>query len=414
MAVTTVPAATSVVNNEGGADDRGCDSDGSSDLSSCSSMMGRQMTEVSEAQCGELMERQYSSFRGREGDFWRRQCTTPALRQNQDCMEGLRRQLSAPSPNVSILPPLTGGVSRIQEEMSSEASSWPPGSRQITEYSEVADDGLLEAAIRTVVTNCNFSVACADPTTMDTELIAVSDGFCRLTGYEREEALGENCRFLNEGCDIPAEQRERLITTVNTGEPFVGVLQNRRKSGEEFQNLLDLRGLVIARSPRDGEDIWVLMAVQMDVTGEDPQACPADHMSLQNQVASRIRRQMVKQLGELGLSGAMRGPSNGGGTTLRGCSWSLTLGTCWRTGKAGHSVVEPDLEGAPASLGTLAPPVPQPVAEPPPQPVSSSPGFAVQSRARHWLMAWVLVAGATFACLAAATASRLARRRSIR
>jgi len=136
MAVTTVPAATSVVHNEGGADDRG-DSDGSSDLSSCSSMMGRQMTEVSEAQCGELMERQYSSFRGREGDFWRRQCTTPALRQNQDCMEGLRRQLSAPSPTAGILPPFQGmgGVSRIQEEMSSESSSGPTGSRQITELS---------------------------------------------------------------------------------------------------------------------------------------------------------------------------------------------------------------------------------------------------------------------------------------
>jgi len=408
MAVTAVPAATSVVHNEGGADDRG-DSDDSSDLSSCSSMMGRQMTEVSEAQCGELMERQYSSFRGREGDFWRRQCTTPALRQNQDCMEGLRRQLSAPSPTVGLLPPLMGGVSRIQEEMSSESSIGLTGSRQVTEMSEMLDDGLLEAAIRTVVTNCNFSVACADPTTMDTELIAVSDGFCRLTGYEREKVLGENCRFLNVGCDMPAEQREQLTTTVNTGEPFVGVLRNRRKSGEEFQNLLDLRGLVIARSPQSGEDIWVLMAVQMDVTGEDPQDCPADHLSLQNQVAGRIRRQMVKQLGELGLSGAMRsaGPSNGG-STLKGCSWSLTLGICWRTGKSSHTVVKADLEGAPAA------PVPQPVAEPPPRPVSLLPGFALQSCARHWLVAWFLVAGATFACLTAAAASQLARRRSIR
>jgi len=406
MAVDTIPAATSAVRNEGGADDRG-DSDGSSDLSSCSSMMGRQMTEVSEVQCGELMERQYSSFRGREGDFWKRQCTTPALRRNQDCMDGLRRQLSAPSPTVNHLPPLMGGVPRIQEEMSSE-SSGPAGSRQITEISEMPDDGLLEAAIRTVVTNCNFSVACADPTTMDAELIAVSDGFVRLTGYEREEALGENCRFLNEGCDMPAEQRERLTTTVNTGEPFVGVLRNRRKSGEEFQNLLDLRGLVIARSPQSGEDIWVLMAVQMDVTGEDPQALPADCLSLQNQVAARIRRQMVKQLGELGLSGAMRGigPSNGG-SSLKGCNWSLTLGTCWRT-KAGHSVVKPDPEGA------LAPAVPEPDVESPPRLDSSVPGLELGTRSCHWFRPWLLVAGATLACLAAAAASRLARRRSIR
>mmetsp|Transcript_120501 Transcript_120501/g.239844 ORF Transcript_120501/g.239844 Transcript_120501/m.239844 type:complete len:407 (-) Transcript_120501:76-1296(-) len=405
MAVTSLPAATSDVGGEGGADDRG-DSDDSSDLSSCSSKMGRQMTEVSEVQCGELMERQYSSFRGREGDFWKRQCTTPALRQNQDCMEGLRRQISAPSPHGSHLPPFVGGVARIQEEMSSESSGLT-GSRQITEISDMPpDDGLLEAAIRTVVTNCNFSVACADPTSMDVELIAVSDGFVRLSGYEREEVLGENCRFLSEGCDIPERQRQQLVTTVNTGEPFVGVLRNRRKCGEEFLNLLDLRGLVIARRPESGEDIWVLMAVQLDVTGTDPQAIPGDHLSLQNQVAGRIRRQMVKQLGELGLSCAMRSVSNGG-RGVKGCSWSLTLGTCWRTSKAGHSVVKPDLEGS------LAPPVPESDAEEPRQPNSSVPGLALQSRARHWFLAWFLVGGATFACLAAAAASRLARRRSI-
>ena len=39
-----------------------------------------------------------------------------------------------------------------------------------------------------------FCVACCS--SRDTPLVYVSDSFCSMTGFERKEMLGRNCRFL--------------------------------------------------------------------------------------------------------------------------------------------------------------------------------------------------------------------------
>eukprot|EP00418_Pyrodinium_bahamense_P075788 CAMPEP_0179057180 /NCGR_PEP_ID=MMETSP0796-20121207/24199_1 /TAXON_ID=73915 /ORGANISM="Pyrodinium bahamense, Strain pbaha01" /LENGTH=441 /DNA_ID=CAMNT_0020753887 /DNA_START=99 /DNA_END=1424 /DNA_ORIENTATION=+ len=316
-------------------------SDGS-DISSVASM-GRQITELSEAQCADLMEQQCRGFQSRESDFWKRQNTTPATRRNEECLEGLRRQISCPTPSNLRTQPGTR-LARIQDSRSGSSNNTPCGtpfsSRQVSQAAEAPDEGLIESAICAVVSECNFSVAVADPTTMDAELVAVSEGFVRLTGYDREEVVGENCRFLNEGCSMPEEQRQCLCRAVETGSPFVGVLDNRKKSGDPFSNLLDLRGLVIAKNARSGEDIWVLVAIQQDVTDMDRTRLPANHLPLHNQVASRIRKRLVKQLAELGLSAAMtelKWQEKLSPRTPSSCSirkpvgvWCLAPTICWK------------------------------------------------------------------------------------
>mmetsp|Transcript_71617 Transcript_71617/g.213741 ORF Transcript_71617/g.213741 Transcript_71617/m.213741 type:complete len:476 (+) Transcript_71617:72-1499(+) len=312
-----------------------------SEISSVASM-GRQITEVSQAQCIDLMEQQCRGFQARESDFWKRQSTTPAERRNTECLDGLKRQISCPMPSNGPMRATTR-LDRIKD--TSSGSSYSPvvtpfGSRQVSQVAEAPDEGLIENTICGVVSECNFSVAVADPTSMDTELIAVSEGFVSLVGYSREEVLGENCRFLNEGCDMPPEQRSQLCRSVETGSPFVGVLSNRRKSGETFQNLLDLRGLIIAKNTRSGEDIWVLIAVQQDVTDMDRSRIPANHLPLLNQVAGRIRKRLVKQLAELGLAGAMteirwessQPPTPGGKSLISRPtgSWCLATSIAWK------------------------------------------------------------------------------------
>lgn len=242
--------------------------------------MGRQITELSQAQCIDLMEQQCRGFQARESDFWKRQSTTPAERRNVECLDGLRRQISCPMPSNGPIRAKTR-LDRIKDTSSGSSCCSPAptpfGSRQVTGQAvEAPDEGLIENTICGVVSECNFSVAVADPTSMDMELIAVSEGFVNLVGYSREEVLGENCRFLNEGCDMPPAQRSQLHKTMETGSPFVGVVSNKRKSGQVFQNLLDLRGLIIAKNTRSGEDIWVLIAVQQDVTDLDRSRIPAN------------------------------------------------------------------------------------------------------------------------------------------
>lgn len=103
------------------------------------------------------------------------------------------------------------------------------------------------------------SVTLGRPEGPDCPLIGISDGFERLTGYLRREIVGRNCRFLNQGCVVSAVDRHAMRVCVRTGQSFTGVLQNRRKNGELFSNLLSMRTLRIGNMP-------YILGVQIDVT----------------------------------------------------------------------------------------------------------------------------------------------------
>jgi len=98
----------------------------------------------------------------------------------------------------------------------------------------------------------------------DTPLIGCSPGFLALSGRTRQEVLGQNCRFLNQGCIQPLKLREKLRESVRSGMPFMGVLQNNRHVGrgkyEMFENLLHL--VVVVAGTRA-----YMLGIQADVTG---------------------------------------------------------------------------------------------------------------------------------------------------
>lgn len=130
---------------------------------------------------------------------------------------------------------------------------------------KVMDHCFLSAVSR-VVANCRFCVSIADPSQPDVPLVAVSSGFERMSGFAAADILGMNCRFLNHDCPMDTEERSDLRISCRTGRPFSRILQNRRRDGDIFLNLLDLRGLTIARDTETGEDIWYLVGIQSDVT----------------------------------------------------------------------------------------------------------------------------------------------------
>jgi len=98
----------------------------------------------------------------------------------------------------------------------------------------------------------------------DTPLVGVSPGFLCLSGLERQDVVGRNCRFLNQ--NVPLKLREKLRHSVRTGTPFMGVLDNRRHIGsgvfENFSNLLHL--VVVPAGSRR-----YFLGIQANVTGLD-------------------------------------------------------------------------------------------------------------------------------------------------
>mmetsp|Transcript_14870 Transcript_14870/g.27893 ORF Transcript_14870/g.27893 Transcript_14870/m.27893 type:complete len:735 (+) Transcript_14870:55-2259(+) len=169
-------------------------------------------------------------------------------------------------------------------------------------------DHVAKTAASRAVSNCTFSVSVADPSLPDMPLVAVSKSFEVMTGFTCEEIVGLNCRFLNHDCEMSPHQRYELRKSCQTGKPFTGLLQNRRKSGDLFVNLLDLRGLKVAKDAETGEDIWYLVGIQSDVTnlvdkdGQTPTEIRQRHAAELQDVANNLREQLQREFAELALT----------------------------------------------------------------------------------------------------------------
>jgi PAS domain S-box-containing protein len=73
----------------------------------------------------------------------------------------------------------------------------------------------------------------------DNPIVYASPGFFRLTGYEAEEVIGRNCRFL-QGKDTDPAAVTRLRHAIQVGEPCTVELLNYRKDGTSFWNELSI------------------------------------------------------------------------------------------------------------------------------------------------------------------------------
>lgn len=169
-------------------------------------------------------------------------------------------------------------------------------------------DYVAQAAASRAVSSCTFSVSIADPSQPDAPLVAISPEFEQLTGYSCKEVIGKNCRFLNRDCDMDHLQRCDLRRCVQTGRPFSCLLHNRCKSGEPFYNLLDVRGLRVAKDVLTGEDIWYLIGIQSDVSDlvdefEDfPAQVRETHERELQSVADHLRKELATEIAKLALS----------------------------------------------------------------------------------------------------------------
>lgn len=99
-----------------------------------------------------------------------------------------------------------------------------------------------------------------DPRLPDNPIVFVNAAFQTLTGYDRDEIVGRNCRFL-QGPDTDPAAIRAIREAVATASDLQVDLLNYRKDGTTFWNALFL-------SPVRGEDgeVQFFFASQLDVT----------------------------------------------------------------------------------------------------------------------------------------------------
>ncbi|KAH6614723.1 PAS domain-containing protein [Chaetomium sp. MPI-SDFR-AT-0129] len=122
--------------------------------------------------------------------------------------------------------------------------------------------------------SCAFVVT--DVTLNDCPIIYVSDNFQNLTGYNRHEIVGNNCRFLQspDGKVEAGSRREfvandavfKLKNAVAEGKEIQQSLINYRKGGKPFLNLLTMIPI-----PWDSDEIKYCIGFQIDLV-ECPEA----------------------------------------------------------------------------------------------------------------------------------------------
>ncbi len=110
---------------------------------------------------------------------------------------------------------------------------------RINKIIEKADDLMLK---QQALEDAPFGITIADMRQDDEPIIYANDGFTRISGYQNEEVVGRNCRFL-QGEGTEEEPASRMREAIERDEAVQVELRNYRKSGELFWNEVTLSPL---------------------------------------------------------------------------------------------------------------------------------------------------------------------------
>ncbi len=109
--------------------------------------------------------------------------------------------------------------------------------------------------IASVVTN---------PRLQDNPIVACNQPFMDLTGYNRDEIVGRNCRFLS-GPETEPWLTDRITSSVEARRPVLVEILNYRKDGEAFRNAV----LVAPVFDDDGE-LEYFLGSQVEIEMDEP------------------------------------------------------------------------------------------------------------------------------------------------
>jgi two-component system, chemotaxis family, CheB/CheR fusion protein len=129
----------------------------------------------------------------------------------------------------------------------------------ITTLSEARSEiQLQQLAIETAVNG----IIITDPRLEGNPITYANQGFVNLTGYDRDEILGRNCKFL-QGKDTDPKAVQKIREALGRGDSIRTTLLNYRKNGEAFWN-----DLQISPVHDDAGNLVNFVGVQHDITDQ--------------------------------------------------------------------------------------------------------------------------------------------------
>ncbi|WP_425490428.1 PAS domain-containing protein [Novosphingobium hassiacum] len=147
-----------------------------------------------------------------------------------------------------------------------------------------------------------MAICLCDPHQADIPIVFANAAFRDLTGYEQDEIVGHNCRFL-QGPDTDRDAVARIRTAVEKEEVCVVELLNYRKDGTPFWNALHLGPVYDA----DGRLVY-LFGSQWDVTEVRTARADERHArELARELSHRMKNMFAVIGGIVNFTGRARG-----------------------------------------------------------------------------------------------------------
>ncbi|EMI17405.1 signal transduction histidine kinase with CheB and CheR activity [Rhodopirellula maiorica SM1] len=146
-------------------------------------------------------------------------------------------------------------------------------------------------------------IVITDATAEDNPITYANPGFLSLTGYERDEVTGINCRFL-QGDDSDSETLAKLREAIAAGESCHVTLRNYRKDGTPFWNDLQITPVFDERDRLVNfvgvqNDITDRMKVQeaLQLANQEAKAASEAKSSFMANMSHELRTPMTAMLG---------------------------------------------------------------------------------------------------------------------
>ncbi|MGM0418543.1 MAG: EAL domain-containing protein [Thermodesulfobacteriota bacterium] len=129
-------------------------------------------------------------------------------------------------------------------------------------------------------------------TDVDGKIEYVNSKFEDVTGFTKDEAVGQTPRILSSGL-TPKEIYEDLWSTVLTGNVWTGELMNRKKNGKTFW----IRTYILPVKNNSGE-VYQFMAIQEDITKEIESQKRTNFLKSHDSLTSLLNRKTFIKVAE--------------------------------------------------------------------------------------------------------------------
>jgi PAS domain S-box-containing protein len=146
-------------------------------------------------------------------------------------------------------------------------------------------DGIDENLKDQAMDEAPVGITIADAAAPDTPMVYINDSFQELTGYDREDVLGCNCRFL-QGPRSDREALDRMRAAIDNGEEVSVELVNYDADGEAFWNRVDIAPLY------DDGELTHFVGFQTDVT----ERVEAERVARRQAARAQRERETVESL----------------------------------------------------------------------------------------------------------------------